>query len=66
MSTPFPPWQVGDGVILKKSHPCGGQRWSIYKLGMDVGLQCQQCGRRIKLARREFERAADRETLDEQ
>jgi hypothetical protein len=63
MFASFPPWQVGQAVILKKSHPCGGQRWTIYKLGMDVGLQCQQCGQRIKLARRKFERAVDPETL---
>jgi hypothetical protein len=66
MSTPIPLWQVGEKVILKRSHPCGGQRWTIYKLGMDVGLQCQQCGQRIKLTRRKFERAVDREPLHQQ
>ena len=34
----------------------------IILLGMDVGLQCQQCGQRIKLARRKFERAVERGT----
>jgi hypothetical protein len=62
MSNSLTLWRIGEGVVLKKSHPCGGQRWTIYKLGMDVGLQCQQCGQRIKLARRKFERAVDRET----
>jgi hypothetical protein len=57
MSASFPPWQVGQWVMLKKSHPCGGRRWIIYKLGMDVGLQCQRCGQRVKLPRRNFERA---------
>ena len=52
-------WQVGQEVVLKKHHPCGGRRWTIYKLGMDVGLQCLQCGQRIKLVRRQFERAVD-------
>jgi hypothetical protein len=66
MSTSFPPWQVGEGVTLKKSHPCGGQRWTIYKLGMDVGLQCQQCGQRIKLARRKFERSVNHAMLNRQ
>jgi hypothetical protein len=61
MSASFPAWQVGQRVVLTKSHPCGGRRWTIYKLGMDVGLQCQQCGQRIKLPRRTFERAAARE-----
>jgi hypothetical protein len=62
MSASFPPWKVGHVVILKKFHPCGGRCWAIYLLGMDVGLQCQQCGHRIKLARRQFERAVDRDT----
>jgi len=48
-------------VLLKKFHPCGGKRWTIYSLGMDVGLQCQCCGQRIKLTRRRFERAVDRD-----
>ncbi len=53
-------WRVGQEVVLKKSHPCGGRRWTIYKLGMDIGLQCQQCGQRVKLARRRLERAVAR------
>jgi hypothetical protein len=65
MSASFPPCQVGQGVILKKSHPCGGRHWIIYKLAMDVGLRCEQCGQRIKLARRKFERVADRGTPDQ-
>ena len=63
MSASFPLWQVGQEVVLKKSHPCGGRRWSLYKLGMDVGLQCQQCGQRVKLARRKLARAVDPENL---
>lgn len=60
MSESSSPWGVGQEVILKKSHPCGGRSWTIYKLGMDVGLQCQRCGQRIKLARQKFERAVVR------
>jgi hypothetical protein len=63
MSASSPLWQVGQGVILKQSHPCGGRCRTIYKLGMDVGLQCQRCGQRIKLARRKFERAVGCDTL---
>jgi hypothetical protein len=65
MSASFPSCQVGQRVILKPSHPCGGQYWIIYKLGMDVGLQCEQCGQRIKLARRKFEPVVDRGTPDQ-
>jgi hypothetical protein len=61
MSMSSLPWKVGHVVLLKKFHPCGGKRWTIYSLGMDVGLQCQCCGQRIKLTRRRFERAVDRD-----
>jgi hypothetical protein len=59
MSRSSPPWRVGHEVILKKFHPCGGRHWVIYRLGMDVGLQCLRCGQRIKLSRRQFERAVE-------
>jgi hypothetical protein len=62
MSTSFPPWKVGHVVLLKKFHPCGDRRWTVYLLGMDVGLQCQGCRQRIKLSRRQFERVVDRYT----
>ena len=60
MPRPGDRWQVGQVVALKKPHPCGGRSWTIYKLGLDVGLQCRQCGQRIKLMRRQFERAVER------
>ncbi|MBI3325606.1 MAG: DUF951 domain-containing protein [Nitrospinae bacterium] len=52
-------WHVGQLVALKKPHPCGVRIWTIYKLGRDVGLQCQLCGQRVKLVRRTFERAVE-------
>jgi hypothetical protein len=47
---------LGDVVVLKKPHPCGGHEWSIVRLGADIGLQCQTCGRRLLLARPELEK----------
>ncbi len=48
--------KIGDLVKLKKKHPCGENRWKVYKVGMDIGLECQGCGRRVKLFRRDFNR----------
>lgn len=50
------PFAVGDVVRLKKPHPCGGFDWSVVRLGADIGLKCQRCGRRVLLPRRELER----------
>ncbi len=48
--------KIGDLVKLKKNHPCGENKWKVYKVGMDIGLECQGCGRRVKLFRRDFNR----------
>ncbi len=50
------PFAVGDVVRLKKPHPCGGYDWAVVRLGADIGLKCQRCGRRVLLPRRELER----------
>ena len=48
--------QVDDIVRLRKTHPCGGTDWRVVRLGADIGLKCQNCGRRILLPRRELAR----------
>ncbi len=50
------PFAVGDVVKLKKAHPCGGFDWTVVRLGADIGLKCQTCGRRVLLPRRDLER----------
>ena len=50
------PIELGEGVRLRKPHACGGYEWTIVRLGADIGLKCNACGRRVLLPRREFER----------
>ena len=50
------PFAVGDVVRLKKPHPCGGFDWRVVRLGADIGIKCQSCGRRVLLPRRDLER----------
>ena len=52
------PIAVGDGVTLRKPHPCGGFDWTVVRTGADIGLKCSTCGRRVLLDREEFERRA--------
>lgn len=47
---------LGDVLTLKKKHPCGGSQWEIVRVGMDVGVVCRTCNRRITLVRSELER----------
>jgi len=55
-------YHVGDLVRLKKGHPCGENCWEITRTGIDFGLKCRGCGRRVMVPRRKFESAV-REVL---
>ena len=46
--------QVNDLVRLRKPHPCGSYEWRVVRIGADIGLKCQVCGRRVLLDRRSF------------
>ena len=46
--------QVGDLVRLRKPHPCGSFEWQFVRIGADIGIKCQVCGRRVMLARPTF------------
>ena len=49
-------FRAGDVVRLRKPHPCGGFEWTVLRIGGDIGLKCETCGRRLMLPRRELER----------
>lgn len=50
-------YEVGDVVKMKKTHPCGSDQWEITRTGIDFGLKCLGCGRRVMIARPKFEKA---------
>ena len=50
------PIYLGDVVEMRKPHPCGGNLWEVVRVGADIGLVCQKCGRRVLLPRRDFAR----------
>jgi hypothetical protein len=58
----FPAVQPGDGVRLRKTHPCGSRDWTVTRIGADIGLACAGCGRRVLLTRDDFERRCVRLT----
>ena len=50
---------LGDVVRLRRTHPCGGREWLVDRLGADIGLRCQGCGRHVMLERRLLESRLD-------
>ena len=49
-------FQMGDRLRLRKKHPCGSFDWEVVRLGADIGIRCEKCGRRVLLPRAEVER----------
>jgi hypothetical protein len=47
---------LGDIVRMKKQHPCGSYNWEVTRMGADIKIKCQGCGRIVMLPRSEFER----------
>ena len=52
----LPTFLLGDIVRLARAHPCGGDTWLVDRLGADLGLRCQGCGRHVLLQRTTVER----------
>lgn len=47
-------FNLGDSVIMKKTHACGTNLWIITRLGVDIKIKCVNCGREVMLDRLEF------------
>lgn len=47
---------LGDVVQMKKPHPCGANEWQVIRMGMDIRIKCENCGRSVMIPRSQFER----------
>ena len=48
---------VGDVLELKKPHPCGNKLFKVLRVGSDVRILCQNCGRDMTLDRIKLEKS---------
>ena len=46
-----------DILELKKPHPCGNRQFTVLRLGSEVRIKCNQCGRDMTLPREKLEHA---------
>ena len=37
-------YSIGDKIVTKKKHPCGGNTWTIIRTGADIKIRCDTCG----------------------
>ncbi len=53
---------VGDRFEMKKSHPCGSKIFTVMRVGSDVRIICDGCGRDMTLDRIKFEKSVKKLT----
>ncbi len=56
----IPKFALGDTVELKKPHPCGANTMKILRIGSEIRVVCNGCGRDMTLPREKFEKAIRR------
>ena len=45
---------LGDLVQMRKTHPCGSDRWMVIRVGADIKIRCQGCSRIVMMDRADF------------
>ncbi|QQE78942.1 DUF951 domain-containing protein [Alicyclobacillus sp. SO9] len=58
-------YELNDVVQLKKPHACGGNRWLIIRLGMDIRVKCEACGHSVLIPRSRFNRIVKKKLSDD-
>ncbi len=48
--------RVGDTLLTKKKHPCGGSSFTVLRVGMDFRIRCATCGREVMIPRAKIEK----------
>ena len=56
---------LGDKVQLKKKHPCGGDIFTLQRVGSDCRALCDKCGAQIWMSRHDFEKRVKKITQKE-
>ena len=46
----------GDVLLMKKNHPCGGNRFIALRTGMDFKVLCETCGHEMWIKRAALEK----------
>ena len=46
--------QLGDLVQMRKTHPCGSDKWTVIRVGADIKIRWSGCGRIVMMDRADF------------
>ena len=45
---------LGDLVQMRKTHPCGSDKWTVIRVGADIKIRCSGCGHIVMMDRADF------------
>ena len=45
---------LGDLVQMRKTHPCGSDKWTVIRVGADIKIRCTGCDRVVMMDRPDF------------
>ena len=48
--------RIGDTLVMKKNHPCGGASFTGVRAGMEFELRCEKCGHELEIPRSKAEK----------
>ncbi len=48
--------RLNDVIIVRKNHPCGGNSFTVLRIGADFKIKCNTCGRQVMLPRSKIEK----------
>ena len=48
--------QLKDILVMKKAHPCGGNIFTVTRIGMDFKIRCDKCGHEVMMPRHKCEK----------
>ena len=51
---------VGDRILMKKKHPCSADIFQVMRVGSDVRVKCEGCGRDMTFQRESLEKMIKR------
>ncbi len=49
-------YKESEKITTKKTHACGGNNWTIIRVGADYKIKCDQCGRVLMLTKEKLDK----------
>ncbi|MCK5128977.1 MAG: DUF951 domain-containing protein [Clostridiales bacterium] len=59
-------FKLDDIILMKKQHPCGNDLFRVIRVGADVKIKCEECGRNIMMPRIDFKKRMKKNMTEEQ